>query len=121
LNAYLVDTTTALSANPTFRGAVLNDPKGKVHLVDQLASYDYTDVEIGPDGLARAAYPFGLVGNLANLTPAAAPAERSPVTQPSAGQAQGRLPATGLPFAVTALGALLVGVALRLRRFAANR
>ncbi|MDT7547757.1 MAG: repeat-like domain [Actinomycetota bacterium] len=67
LNAYLIDTTTALSADPVFRGAVLNDPRGKVHLVNQLAAYDYTDVEIGPDGLARAAFPFGLVGSLANL------------------------------------------------------
>jgi hypothetical protein len=67
LNAYLVETTSALSDRPVFRGAVLNDPAGTVHLVNQLGAYDYTDVAIGPDEVARAAYPFGLVGNLASL------------------------------------------------------
>jgi hypothetical protein len=65
LNAYLVETTNALADHPVFRGAALNDPNGDWHEPYALGSEDYTDVEIGPDGIARAAFPRGKVGYLA--------------------------------------------------------
>ena len=60
LDMYLVETNNALSDDVLFRGARLNDPDDHTHYM--LAGSDYTDVSIGPDGVARAAYPGGYIG-----------------------------------------------------------